>query len=219
MKTNVCPSILLFYLYFSTFALAQNQNDDGKFDPFSLPLPGKDVQQSEPTGIDCSKYPFSIPGSVTLEELPYFLAAQQSVWERFMSKLGNLFTLPLPASNYSSINTLHGDVKTYESNVADISYKTDVNNLLAEIESGFEKQHSKLPVQKKRVCKIIDGKKEYATFEGKLKDGKPHGYGRLIYDNGDWFKGAYNNGDRCGKGISFFAASKKKVIREYRNCE
>lgn len=60
------------------------------FDPMTAPLPGAYVQQSEPSGMDLSKYPFEIPGSVTAENLPEFLAAQQTTMERLGLTAANL---------------------------------------------------------------------------------------------------------------------------------
>lgn len=108
---------------------------------------------------------------------------------------------------------------TDEKTTNSLSHEAEMNNIETEIENGFNNQHLSLPIQEKRFYNTINGKKEYATFKGSLKDGKPHGYGYLLYDNGDWFKGTYNHGERCGKGISFFSSSNTKVIRDYTACD
>ncbi len=43
------------------------------------------------------------------------------------------------------------------------------------------------------------------TFEGRLKQGKPHGRGMMFYPNGDRFEGHFDLGARTGRGTLFKA--------------
>lgn len=42
--------------------------------------------------------------------------------------------------------------------------------------------------------------KDDSLYEGAFKDGVFHGYGRLIYRNGDYYEGFFKNGQRNGQG-------------------
>ncbi|HMT03519.1 MAG TPA: hypothetical protein PKD00_09480, partial [Burkholderiales bacterium] len=60
-------------------------------DPFNARLasaPG--VGTSTPSDVDIRQYEYSIPTSVGSEELPYYMASQQSDWQRLGRTAGNL---------------------------------------------------------------------------------------------------------------------------------
>ena len=120
----------------------------------------------------------------------------------------NVFDSPTNNNNSSAI------AKTYRpsKNTPDTYYfEKNIDKLI-------EADRANYSAYKKRFTKIKNGEKVYGTYHGPLLDGKPHGYGTFIYDNGDWFKGQYNYGIRCGQGISYYHSSDTKEIRNYEHC-
>eukprot|EP00993_Chasmostoma_nieuportense_P000789 NODE_1724_length_1401_cov_33.896389_g1637_i0.p1 GENE.NODE_1724_length_1401_cov_33.896389_g1637_i0~~NODE_1724_length_1401_cov_33.896389_g1637_i0.p1 ORF type:complete len:407 (-),score=84.03 NODE_1724_length_1401_cov_33.896389_g1637_i0:124-1344(-) len=51
-------------------------------------------------------------------------------------------------------------------------------------------------------------------YTGDMKDGRPHGTGREVWDNGDWYEGEYSDGLRHGQG-SFYYSNGEKYTGAY----
>ncbi len=67
-------------------------------------------------------------------------------------------------------------------------------------------------------CKNGKGKKQYTTsvYEGQFKDGKAHGKGKEVWDNGNTYEGNYVNDLKEGKGI-YTWSSGNTYNGEYKN--
>ena len=50
-----------------------------------------------------------------------------------------------------------------------------------------------------------------SVYTGKLKDGKPHGKGKLVWPNGLYFEGSFKNGLYDGPGSLFYPSGAKEV--------
>lgn len=54
-------------------------------------------------------------------------------------------------------------------------------------------------------------------YEGDWKDGKMHGRGRLVYENGDVYDGNFHKGKKFGKGIFKWAKDGNYYDGEWNN--
>ena len=45
---------------------------------------------------------------------------------------------------------------------------------------------------------------DYGKYHGQIKDGKPHGYGTLTFNNGDYYRGDWEDGNKIRKGYFVF---------------
>lgn len=52
-------------------------------------------------------------------------------------------------------------------------------------------------------------------YTGEWKDGAKHGYGVLVYANGNKFEGDWRDGRRDGKGVYWVCDKKKKLRKQY----
>jgi len=53
-------------------------------------------------------------------------------------------------------------------------------------------------------------------YKGAVKDGKPHGEGIIIYNDGDWHDGNFVEGKENGKGVFYSTENKRKDSGEYK---
>ena len=54
-----------------------------------------------------------------------------------------------------------------------------------------------------------------AWYRGEVRNGAPHGWGNMRWDNGDWFFGEWQNGSRCGIGVVIFKESGNRFIGKW----
>ena len=56
----------------------------------------------------------------------------------------------------------------------------------------------------------------YLNFKGNFENDLPNGDGKIIYKNGDEFKGKFMNGKKEGKGILNLKANRKIIEGEWK---
>lgn len=117
---------------------------------------------------------------------------------------------------YSNLNSCK-ECKKIKS--TDVTYKFTYDDVKIEVTSYQIKiTYPKADPCISGNCKNGKGKKQYTTsvYEGQFKDGKAHGKGKEVWDNGNTYEGNYVNDLKEGKGI-YTWSSGNTYNGEYKN--
>ncbi|CAG9333836.1 unnamed protein product [Blepharisma stoltei] len=80
-----------------------------------------------------------------------------------------------------------------------------LKNFLKEIEDFIGKEENSPARINKNSAKIVVKSYEDGEYKGEVKNGKRHGFGKFIWNNGSWYEGEWRNDLRDGEGITCFA--------------